>query len=140
MSRPDARMIIFRSGQNRYALDLQEVAEVYDPQPEYPIPAAPPFLRRIVSIHGTLVPVLDLALYLGYGTTHPGRDLLVLNCAESSLALAVEHVERIAAYDTVLGEEPVAERLAMKKLLLADGPATVLDVSGLIYELEQQLS
>jgi purine-binding chemotaxis protein CheW len=139
MSGTDARLIIFWVWEDRYALDLQEVAEVYKPLPEFPIPNAPGFLRGIVTIHGSLVPVLDMAMYLGRGVTRPGRDLLVLRHPGTSLALAVEHVERIAAYDAVIGEEPAIEQLVSKTLLMADGPARMLDVQGLVEALEQVL-
>jgi chemotaxis signal transduction protein len=139
MTSEGGRLLIFWVWEERYALDVQDVAEVLEPGREYPIPRSPRFLRGVANVHGALVPVLDLALYLGHGVTGPGRELLVLNRPETALALAVEHVERIVTSDAVMGEEVVAGELATRRLILADGPARMLSVEPLLAAVEEAI-
>jgi len=58
--------LLFRLGQNRYALDCLQVAGVLPLVDCKPIPQAPPGVAGIFSYHGAPVPALDLsALTLG---------------------------------------------------------------------------
>jgi purine-binding chemotaxis protein CheW len=129
--------LVFRVGERRYALPLETVAEVAEPLPEYPIPRAPRFLRGAVNSHGTLVAVLDLAIFLELGETRQGGSLVVLATPGRGLAVATEHVERIAGSLDLCGEEPVGdEPLVDGMLLLADGPVRLLAVDPLLEAVE----
>ena len=140
MTNASGRLLLFRVGGGRYALDLHQVAEVLEPLPEYPLPWAPPYLRGVASLHGSLVCVLDLASYLGFTSTPADRDLIVLNLPETALALAVEGVERIIPVTDVLEEEPAAEALTRTRLQLEDGPARLMTLDPLLAAVEEALA
>lgn len=53
-------MLEFRLAEERYALEIGGVHEVYPLRDLTPLPATPPFLRGIVNVRGRIVPVLDL--------------------------------------------------------------------------------
>lgn len=120
----------------RYALEVEAVAEIAEMLPEYPIPFAPRFLRGIVNIHGKLAAILDLALYSGAGGATNGRNLLLLNVPDTSLALIVEQMERIISSEEIMSLEEGKGSLEKSTLILADGPATLLDVDALLEGIE----
>jgi len=141
MTGEQRRFLLFRIGKSRYAIALQDVTEVRDPLPEFPIPRAPDFLRGVVNIHGTLVPVLDQPLFLGQKQALPCGELLVLNRADVALALSVERVEKIVTESAILGEEPEAGETAVSTtLFLEDGSAQLLSVIRLLRAVEEALS
>lgn len=139
MNSEAGRLLMFWVGEERYAVDLQEVAEVLEPLPEYPIPRVPPFLRGVANVHGTLVSIFDLAVYLGHGMTRPGRELLALNRPETAMAMAVERVERIVMSEAIIGEEAAEGPLVVARLILADGEAKLLAVEPLLAAVEGAL-
>ena len=53
--------LLFELGQDRYALDVQQVAEVLPLVGITPIPQAPPAVAGIVSYRGAPVPVIDVS-------------------------------------------------------------------------------
>lgn len=133
------RYMLFSLREQRYAIDVDAVAEISEVLPEFPIPNAPHFLRGVVNIHGKVAAVLDLGLYIGAGPTLKGRNLLLLNSAGSSLAILVEQMERMVGGDEILSREPGKGTFATAALILADGPAMLLAVDALLESVEKAL-
>ncbi|HZV81733.1 MAG TPA: chemotaxis protein CheW [Geobacteraceae bacterium] len=131
--------MIFRLHGRRFVLEVDSVAEISDVLPEYPIPGAPPFLRGVVNMHGRVAAVLDLGLYLGLGPTDKGRSLVLLSGPESSLALLVEHLERMIVSEDIGAIQTGNDRLLPVELVLADGRASLLDVAALMDAVEKSI-
>ncbi|MGF6088089.1 chemotaxis protein CheW [Pseudomonas sp. 18173] len=64
---PHALFLVFRIGNERYALKAIEVAEVLPRLPLKPIPHAPAWVAGVFAYRGTVVPVIDLSA-LTFGT------------------------------------------------------------------------
>jgi chemotaxis-related protein WspB len=64
--------LIFQIGNERYALDVAQVAVVLPPAPCKQVPEAPPWVRGIFSHEGRNVPVLDVSM-LALGTPAAAR-------------------------------------------------------------------
>lgn len=139
MNEPLQRYMLFSLCEQRYAIDVAAVAEISEILPEFPIPNAPLFLRGVVNIHGKVAAVLDLALYIGAGPTLKGRNLLLLNSADTALAIVVEQMERMVGGDEILSREPGKGAFATAALILADGPAALLAVDTLLEAVEKTL-
>ncbi len=136
MSGGSKRFIIFSVQGERYALDLQDVAEVMEPPPTYPIPRAPHFLAGIVNFHGTLVAALDLAMFLGAEPGGPGEKILVLDRSIANLAFCVDMVENIVSEESVLDEMEGSDAMTASLLTMADGEVKVLAVRNILEKLE----
>ncbi len=54
-------LLRFQLGDNRYALDAQQLIEVVPLVQMEPIPKAPPFVTGLFNYRGELIPVIDLA-------------------------------------------------------------------------------
>lgn len=95
MNGRQSQFLVFLSHGERFALRLEDIAEVMESFTAFPIPNAPPCLIGVINFHGSAVPVLDLAAFL-HGTPPCGSGaILVLDHAIASLALRVDAVERI---------------------------------------------
>ena len=132
MSSVQARLLLFSVQGDRYALELQSVAEVLPPARTYPVPWAPPAIRGAMNFHGSLVAVLDLAEFMGTGTMSPEGNLLVLDRSIGNLALGVDRVENIVPSDLVREELDSIEPLVEKILVLDDGNARKLALAEII--------
>lgn len=134
------RILIAEAGGERVALSLEQVAEVLEYTSSFPLPLAPPFLDRAISANGSLTPILDIGLFLGWGpTSSPGR-ILVMAGDGVNLALHVDRVTDIVPADTVLGEKPSFGEPFAVLLVLSCGEAPLLSPGQLLRMLERSLA
>lgn len=93
--------LVCACGSERFGLPLGAVAGVTPQPPCTALPGAPPALRGICALAGTIVSVLDLAACLGLDAG-PGEGHLVrLRAQEPPVALAVDRVVGIARIEAV---------------------------------------
>lgn len=133
------RLLLFSAAGEEFAVNLQEICEVMEPQPSYPFAGAPPHYLGLINFHGNLTALVDLAAYLGRsGGPAPGK-LLVLDTKLAHLALRVDRVKSIVSAETVLGETPGEEPMVEALLETAEGSVRLLRVEELLCGLEQGL-
>src|ERR1700730_6433180 len=53
-------MLVFVLGKEEYAVDILKVQEIRGYEKVTPIPSAPDYLKGVVNLRGTIVPVIDL--------------------------------------------------------------------------------
>jgi purine-binding chemotaxis protein CheW len=90
-------VLVFRLGQERYAIEIKEVAEVFRLQHCTPVPGSPPPFAGVVNLRGELRAVLDLARLLKLPESadkHSGYVLLLRRHGQE-IGLKVEHVEEL---------------------------------------------
>lgn len=135
----EERFLLFRAAGERFALKLQEVCEVMEIQPSFPLPRAPRHFLGLVNFHGTLTALVDPAIYLGRkGGTGDGK-VLVLDSRAAHLALLVDGVESIIPRDAVLEERPGEDHLVSSLLETEEGTFSLLNLDTLVFALEQGL-
>jgi purine-binding chemotaxis protein CheW len=139
MSNGTERLLLFSLQETRYALDLQEVAEVLPPPVTFPVPWAPPCLKGAMNFHGNLVAVLDLAEFMGCGTMAPDGNVLVLDRGIANLALRVDRVDNIVPADGILEEDQSSDPLVEKVLLMADGEVNKLALGRILERVEKAM-
>ncbi len=81
----------------QYAIDLMRIREVIRPRSVTEIPWTAPYLLGLVSLRGTLVPVLDLALRLGRGEGRAGsrERVVVVRAGDGLVGLRVDQVGQV---------------------------------------------
>ena len=73
--------LVFRVGENRFALGLADVSEVSRPAGLTPVPGMPPWLAGVANVRGDLVPVVVLGDLLGVAAAAAARALIVVRPA-----------------------------------------------------------
>jgi len=73
---PSLEVLEFRLAQERYALEIRHVREVYPLKELTPLPCTPAFISGIVNVRGRIVPVLDLKKFFDL----PETGLTDLHC------------------------------------------------------------
>jgi purine-binding chemotaxis protein CheW len=100
--RPAARreVLAFDLGGETYGIGIGDVAEILMPRPITPLPRAPAFVRGVLSLRGTVLPVIDLGRRLGLAAAGEGRSsrILVLRDAEERVGFWVEKVRGVVRF------------------------------------------
>jgi purine-binding chemotaxis protein CheW len=61
--------LTYKLGEEIFALDISKVREVLDYTPITKVPRTPEFMRGVINLRGSVVPVVDLRLKLGMTKT-----------------------------------------------------------------------
>lgn len=90
------------------AIRITEIREIVRPRPVTEIPGAPPFLPGVISLRGTIIPLLDTALRLGVRRPRPaGRERVVVVTGPAGLTgLLVERVSQVVRIADDTTREP----------------------------------
>jgi purine-binding chemotaxis protein CheW len=91
------QLITFEIGDRRLGIDIMAVREIRAWSPATPLPNVPPHVRGVVNLRGVVLPVLDLRLRLGWGTTDPSARhvIIVVRIADQLQGIIVDAVSDI---------------------------------------------
>lgn len=136
----EERLLLFSLAGERFALDLQEVAEVMEPPVSFPFPKAPGHFMGLINFHGAPTALLDLGIFLGHGYRPPSQGrVLVLDSRVASLALWVDGVTSVIPGASVTGRSPGEDFLIAEILQTEQGEARLIRAEQLLEALEQGL-
>jgi len=99
-------VIVFAVGASRYAVELRWVREVITLGFVTTVPTAPPSLGGLCNLHGSILPVLDLAVLLDQPpgpVARQGDGALVLEAEGTICALRVDQVDHVASLPVTAG-------------------------------------
>lgn len=118
--------LIFRVGQERYAVALGELAEVMPFRGCTPIPGTPQSLLGVINLRGELRPVINLAHVLSGGPSTDAGAVLVLRRQGALKVDAVEDLRELSTQETA---HPVQGSFI---LTFASGTLGLLDVEAML--------
>lgn len=89
--------IAFHVGPQTYCIDIIAVREIRGWTPATPLPHAPPFVRGVINLRGSVLPVIDLAGRLGLPIKEPTarHAVIVVQSQGQIVGLLVEAVSNI---------------------------------------------
>ena len=73
-----AHFLTFALGPELYALDIRGVREIIQVGPMTPVPLMPGFVRGVINLRGSVVPVIDLAARFGGRQTESSRRTCIV--------------------------------------------------------------
>src|SRR5512146_1979673 len=73
-----ALYLTFRLGEEVFAIDVKQVREVLDLSPITKVPRAPEFMRGVINLRGSVVPVVDLKMKFGLPKTDATVDTRIV--------------------------------------------------------------
>ncbi|MEX0369085.1 MAG: chemotaxis protein CheW [Tateyamaria sp.] len=99
-SRP-VELLTFKLGDHEYSLDIMSVREIRSWSRATPLPHAPSYMRGVINLRGTVLPVMDLAERLGLPKcgTSDRNVIIVAKHADTLTGLLVDAVSDIVALD-----------------------------------------
>lgn len=126
MSTP--HVLVFYIGQHFLSLNLESISEIFVLSQVTRVPVAPVFMRHVVTFRGMILPVVDLAPFLGEPiratVTHRTAVAVHLETPEPAFALVIDSVVSVAT-GKLLNEKPadlpffVEEPIGLPKGMMA---------------------
>jgi len=103
--------VAFRLDREEFGLPVGSVREVLRVGEVTRVPQAPPHIRGVMNVRGSILPVVEIRTRVGLGPLDPGPDsrVVVLEVGERALGLLVDRVTRVAKVRVSEIEPPPAE-------------------------------
>lgn len=92
-----AELLAFRIGEQEYCVDIMAVREIRGWSKATPLPHSPAYMRGVINLRGTVLPIIDLAQRLNLDEVESSdRDVvIVVNRDETTVGLLVSAVSDI---------------------------------------------
>ena len=121
-------LLTFRLSEQEYSLDIMCVREIRGWTKTTPLPHAPSYMKGVINLRGTVLPVMDLAERLGLARReHSDRNvIIVVKHQDAMTGLLVDAVSDIIA----LSEEDMQPPPEMS----ANAPSGVIKALTLLDE------
>ena len=118
----------FWIGEQEFCVDIMSVRDIRGWTPTTPLPHSPEYVKGVINLRGSVLPVIDLAARLGFRSTEPTARhvIIVTQVGNQSVGLLVDAVSDILTItsDTIQPTPDVASELArafMKGVLAIEG-------------------
>ncbi|NNJ66876.1 MAG: purine-binding chemotaxis protein CheW [Boseongicola sp.] len=107
-SASELELLSFYVGDHEYSVDIMSVREISGWTRTTSLPHSPPFVRGVINLRGTVLPVLDLALRLGLEANEPHERnvVVVVDLDGRTLGLRVDAVSDILSIPASAMQQP----------------------------------
>ena len=136
-----AEFLAFTMGQEEYGLDILKVQEIRGYEAVTRLANAPEYLKGVVNLRGTIVPVVDMRIKFKLGT--PSYDqftiVIVLNIAGNVMGMVVDSVSDV----TTLAPEQIRAAPEMGSAFNTDyliGLGTVHERMLILMDIDKLMS
>lgn len=91
--------LTFTLGPEEYAIDILKVQEIRGYDAVTSIAGAPPFIKGVINLRGTIVPIVDLRIKFGLGKVEytPTTVVIILNLPGRTVGIVVDSVSDVVA-------------------------------------------
>ncbi len=133
----------FRIEENEYSVEIMSVREIRGWTRTTSLPHAPPFVRGVINLRGTVLPVVDLAVRLGLEASEPqARNvIIVVDVGSRVMGLRVDAVSDILSFsDDQLQPPPdmtSKSRFVRALTILDERMVRVLDLEAVLPSSEE---
>jgi purine-binding chemotaxis protein CheW len=111
------QVVSFRLAGDEYALDITAVKEVIQAAGITPVPGLPRWIRGVINLRGTVIPVVDLRAQ--FGLTAPPEDDL-------TRILITRHRDRLVGFVV----DAVSQVLKVPRSDVQPAPAAIAQIAG----------
>jgi purine-binding chemotaxis protein CheW len=122
--------VIFRIGEDLYAVAANTVREVVSNPHPTRLPTAPPVFLGVFNLRGEVVPIFDTAALLGIGQLTDTPLAVVINTAAGPAGLVVGGLPKVALLEGAIGPSELRGTLGVYEV--DDGVAVLVDVDALL--------
>jgi purine-binding chemotaxis protein CheW len=95
----EQEFLTFTLGREEYAIDILKVQEIRGYDTVTTIANAPAFIKGVINLRGTIVPIVDLRIKFGVGTIEytPVTVVIILNVGARVVGVVVDSVSDVLA-------------------------------------------
>jgi len=90
-------LIAFRIGSQEFCVDIMSVREIRGWTPATPLPRSPGYMKGVINLRGTVLPIIDLGARFGLATAEPTARhvIMVAHIGSRLVGLLVDAVSDI---------------------------------------------
>ena len=134
-------VLVFVLGGDEYGVDILKVQEIRGYDKVTPIPAAPAYVKGVVNLRGTIVPVIDLRVKFGLANVkyEEFTVVVILRLAARVIGVVVDGVSDVVAF-TASEVRAAPEFGAVVDASFISGVATQAERLVLLLDIEKLLS
>lgn len=94
---PTQEYLTFRLGGEEYGVDILKVQEIRSYDTVTRLPEAPDFIKGVINLRGTIVPVIDMRVKLKLGEAAYDKQtvMIILNVADKVVGMVVDGVSDV---------------------------------------------
>ncbi|WP_374322455.1 chemotaxis protein CheW [Brevundimonas sp.] len=94
---PQRELIAFRIGAQEFCVDIMSVREIRGWTPATPLPRSPGYMKGVINLRGTVLPIIDLGARFGLETSEPTARhvIMVAHIGGQMVGLLVDAVSDI---------------------------------------------
>lgn len=132
--------ISFSIGDTPYALEIRHVMEIISVQVITQVPQMPKYVKGIINLRGTIIPVVDLRLRFNYEEKpYDERTcIIVISVEDLDVGLIVDEVQDVAAIsDELIAAPPLARAAGQNNYV--SGVARIGGVNRLLIDTRKLL-
>ena len=102
----ELKLIIFKLGREEYGMDILRVQEIKRMMSITRVPSTPSFIKGVINLRGSVLPVIDLRTRLGLleGELQDSARIIVVLVNEATVGFIVDEVVEVTTIDQTLVE------------------------------------
>ena len=102
----ELKLIIFKLGREEYGMDILRVQEIKRMMSITRVPSTPPFIKGVINLRGSVLPVIDLRTRLGLleEELQDSARIIVVLVNEATVGFIVDEVVEVTTIDQTLVE------------------------------------
>lgn len=141
----DIQVVIFRAGDQEFALEIGQVDRILRYQAPSPVPKAPEFLEGVLPYGEAVVPVVDLRKRLGVPADQREETrVMIVTMDGQRVGMVVDAVREVMRIDSrkVAAPPPMVRGLAAKYILgvlTLEGRTVILLQAGRLFSNQERL-
>jgi len=142
------QLVSFRLGQEEYGVEITKVQEIILMGEITRVPQVPPYIKGLINLRSTVIPILDLRLRFGLPPQEPTDEtrIVVLNVQEKTIGMIVDAVNQVLRInrDQIAPPPPTVGKVGrecLTGLVRLDGRLLILlDVDKILVDADQELT
>lgn len=102
------RYLTFFLGDERYAIAIEHIKEIIAMMKVTYVPKTPPFIRGVINLRGSIIPVVDMRLRFAMEPKEADMNttIIIIEVEKINIGFIVDCVEEVAAIDAEHISEP----------------------------------
>ena len=106
----EEQLVVFRLQREHYGVPIGSVREIIRWQEVTQLPHTPDYVVGVINLRGTVIPVIDLAMRFGMGSSEASNEtrIVVVEMASHLVGMVVDSVSEVLRLPTDAIEPPSA--------------------------------
>ena len=131
------QLVIFKLGEEYFAVDTDKILSINDMMPITKVPKAPNYIKGLINLRGSIKSLVDINLLLNIHSSKEQDSIIILKVDDEELGITVDEVEEVIEIEEqkIQKLETHNSEVYIKGIIDLDGRLlTVIDIEKLINQ------